>query len=158
MVLFLILQAFLIDAGNDDCQSDKSSFSSLHAPKAVKMTVIFLITAGNEDCQSDRAFQKHVNPRALKIATLYKKRYLSVYGWDILCGILKIPFEIPHKLSYPNHGWVTVTTNRSYHQPRWRRPKTASPNKRGYHQLAAIPTGTITSWYREVGNIQLPLQ
>ena len=51
------------------------------------------------------------------------------------------------------HGWVTVTTNRSYHQPRWRRPKTASPNNRGYHQLAAIPTGTITSWYREVGNL-----
>ena len=56
------------------------------------------------------------------------------------------------------HGWVTVTTNRSYHQPTWRRPKTASPNNRGYHQLAAIPTGTITSWYREVGNLQLPLQ
>ena len=82
--------------------SDESSFLSLHAPKAFKMTAFFLITAGNEDCQSDRAFQKHVNPRALKIATLYKKRYLSVYGWDILCGILKIPFEIPHKLSYPN--------------------------------------------------------
>ena len=22
-------------------------------------------------------------------------------GWDILCGISKVPFEIPHKLSYP---------------------------------------------------------
>ena len=30
------------------------------------------------------------------------------------------------------HGWVTVTTNRSYHQPRWRRPKTVRPNYRGY--------------------------
>ena len=24
-----------------------------------------------------------------------------MYGLDILCGISKAPFEIPHKLSYP---------------------------------------------------------
>ena len=24
-----------------------------------------------------------------------------MYGLDILCGILKVPFEIPHKISYP---------------------------------------------------------
>ena len=24
-----------------------------------------------------------------------------MYGWDILCGISKVPFEIPHKISYP---------------------------------------------------------
>ena len=65
-------------------------------------------------------------------------------------------YYLHNGISY-THGWVTVTTNRSYHQPRWRRPKTASPNNRGYHQLAAIPTGTIMSWYREVGNLQLPL-
>ena len=23
-----------------------------------------------------------------------------MYGWDILCGISKVPFEIPHKISY----------------------------------------------------------
>ena len=34
----------------------------------------------------------------------------------------------------PLHGWVTVTTNRSYHQPRWRRPKTVRPNNRGYQE------------------------
>ena len=24
-----------------------------------------------------------------------------MYGLDILCGILKVPFEIPHQISYP---------------------------------------------------------
>ena len=24
-----------------------------------------------------------------------------MYGWDILCGISKVPFEIPHKISDP---------------------------------------------------------
>ena len=24
-----------------------------------------------------------------------------MYGLDILCGISKVPFEIPHKVSYP---------------------------------------------------------
>ena len=24
-----------------------------------------------------------------------------MHGQDILCGILKVPFEIPHKISYP---------------------------------------------------------
>ena len=24
-----------------------------------------------------------------------------MYGCDILCGISKVPFEIPHKISYP---------------------------------------------------------
>ena len=24
-----------------------------------------------------------------------------MYGWDILCGISKGAFEIPHKISYP---------------------------------------------------------
>ena len=24
-----------------------------------------------------------------------------MHGWDILCGILKVSFEIPHKISYP---------------------------------------------------------
>ena len=24
-----------------------------------------------------------------------------MYGLDILCGISKVPFEIPHKISYP---------------------------------------------------------
>ena len=24
-----------------------------------------------------------------------------MYGWDILCGISEVPFEIPHKISYP---------------------------------------------------------
>ena len=23
-----------------------------------------------------------------------------MYGYDILCGISKVPFEIPHKISY----------------------------------------------------------
>ena len=23
------------------------------------------------------------------------------YGWDILCGISKVPFEIAHKISFP---------------------------------------------------------
>ena len=41
-----------------------------------------------------------LNPRALKISILYKKNYLSMYGKDILCGISKGTFEIPHKISY----------------------------------------------------------
>ena len=24
-----------------------------------------------------------------------------MYGYDILCGISKVPFEIPHEISYP---------------------------------------------------------
>ena len=24
-----------------------------------------------------------------------------MYGYDILCGISKVPFEIPHKILYP---------------------------------------------------------
>ena len=24
-----------------------------------------------------------------------------MYGYDFLCGIFKVPFEIPHKISYP---------------------------------------------------------
>ena len=24
-----------------------------------------------------------------------------MYGWDILCGISKVTFEIPRKISYP---------------------------------------------------------
>ena len=24
-----------------------------------------------------------------------------MYGYDILCGILKVPFKIPHKISNP---------------------------------------------------------
>ena len=24
-----------------------------------------------------------------------------MYGYDTLCGISKVPFEIPHKISYP---------------------------------------------------------
>ena len=24
-----------------------------------------------------------------------------MYGWDILYGTSKVPFEIPHKISYP---------------------------------------------------------
>ena len=30
-----------------------------------------------------------------------------MYGSDILCGISKVPFEIPHKISYPYiERWV----------------------------------------------------
>ena len=42
-----------------------------------------------------------LNLRALKISMLYKKSYLALYGLDILCGISKGTFEIPHKISYP---------------------------------------------------------
>ena len=52
------------------------------------------------------AFQKHL--RALKSKNIWKKNFnvvyklhLSMYGWDILCGILKVAFEIPHKISHP---------------------------------------------------------
>ena len=80
------------------------------------------------------------------------------YNFPLVSNIHKGCLHLWDSSIIISHGWVTVTTNRSYHQPRWRRPKTASPNNRGYHQLAAIPTGTITSWYREVGNLELPLQ
>ena len=42
------------------------------------------------------------------------------------------------------HGWVTVTTNRSYHQPRWRRPKTVRPNNRGYQENLAVRCAHMT--------------
>ena len=32
---------------------------------------------------------------------LYKNEFLK-YGYDILCGISKVPFEIPRKISYPH--------------------------------------------------------
>ena len=46
------------------------------------------------------AFQKCV--RAMKISMLYNKLYLSMYGWDILCGISKGAFESPLKISDPH--------------------------------------------------------
>ena len=42
-----------------------------------------------------------VNVTALNFSTWYEKSYLSMYGYYILCGILKVPFEIPHKI--PTH-------------------------------------------------------
>ena len=42
------------------------------------------------------------------------------------------------------HGWVTVTTNRSYHQPRWRRPKTVRPNNRGYQENLTMRCAHMT--------------
>ena len=42
------------------------------------------------------------------------------------------------------HGWVTVTTNRSYHQPRWRRPKTVRPNNRGYQENLTVRCAHMT--------------
>ena len=46
-------------------------------------------------------------------------------------------------LQHP-HGWVTVTTNRSYHQPRWRRPKTVRPNNRGYQENLTVRCAHMT--------------
>ena len=36
-----------------------------------------------------------------KFQCCIKKSCLSMYGQDILCGISKVPFEIPHKISNP---------------------------------------------------------
>ena len=49
-------------------------------------------------------FQKRL--RALKSKSSWNfnvvyKLHLSMYGWDILCGTSKVPFEIPHKISNP---------------------------------------------------------
>ena len=33
--------------------------------------------------------------------TIIQNSCLSIYGWDILCGISKGTFEIPHKISHP---------------------------------------------------------
>ena len=51
--------------------------------------------------------------------------------WTLLSGL-------------PLHGWVTVTTNRSYHQPRWRRPKTVRPNNRGYQENLTVRCAHMT--------------
>ena len=48
------------------------------------------------------------------------------------------------QLLVPSHGWVTVTTNPSYHQPRWRRPKMASPNNRGYQENLTVRCAHMT--------------
>ena len=42
-----------------------------------------------------------LNLEALKISMLYKKHIFQCMGKDILCGISKGTFEIPHRLSYP---------------------------------------------------------
>ena len=42
-----------------------------------------------------------LNLRALKFSPVTKIPPLSMYGKDILCGISKVPFEIPHTISYP---------------------------------------------------------
>ena len=39
-----------------------------------------------------------LNPRTLKILTLYQNCIFQCMG--ILCGISKVAFEIPHKISY----------------------------------------------------------
>ena len=36
-----------------------------------------------------------------------------MYGYDILCGISKVPFEIPHKISYP---YIERCTSKFYSQ------------------------------------------
>ena len=50
------------------------------------------------------AFQKHLwalKSRSSWMSTCEKNPHVSMYGLDILCGISKVPFEIPHKISYP---------------------------------------------------------
>ena len=51
------------------------------------------------------AFQKSVwalNSKGSKKFNIFsKKTYLSMYGQDILCGISKVLFEIPYKISFP---------------------------------------------------------
>ena len=58
------------------------------------------------------------------------------------------PFRLGHNVQKPAkvtyHGWVTVTTNRSYHQPRWRRPKTVRPNNRGYQENLTVRCAHMT--------------
>ena len=34
-----------------------------------------------------------------------------MYGYDILCGISKVPFEIPHKISYP---YIEIRKSKDY--------------------------------------------
>ena len=46
----------------------------------------------------------HIDPGGdltIEISMLYKNRIFQCMGKDIMCGISKIPFEIPHKLAYP---------------------------------------------------------
>ena len=43
-----------------------------------------------------------LNLRALKFSPMNKIHIFRCMGnSDILCGISKVPFEIPHKISYP---------------------------------------------------------
>ena len=51
------------------------------------------------------AFQKHLwalKSKSSYIFTCELNPYLSMYGQDILYGISKVPFEIPHIISYPH--------------------------------------------------------
>ena len=37
-----------------------------------------------------------------------------MYGLDILCGISKVPFEIPHKISYPLSNTIKQLGSEGY--------------------------------------------
>ena len=80
----------------------------------------------------------------------YLNQWCSVY-WCIYASLSLNEFSIsPWSLSdkivkdWQVHGWVTVTTNRSYHQPRWRRPKTVRPNNRGYQENLTVRCAHMT--------------
>ena len=67
-------------------------------------------------------------------------KILNVRWWYCCLDMCKISLLLP----YYSHGWVTVTTNRSYHQPRWRRPKTVRPNNRGYQENLTVRCAHMT--------------
>ena len=48
-----------------------------------------------------------INLKALKFSTLYES-YLWICGLNILCVVSMVPFEIPHKITYPYIEWCVV--------------------------------------------------
>ena len=67
---------------------------SVHCLKCNLINIQPWLTRARLRCVID---VKNVCEHSNKIPT----SYLSMYGYDILCGISKIPFEIPHIISYP---------------------------------------------------------
>ena len=69
-----------------------------------------------------------------------------MYGYDILCGISKVPFEIPHKISYPYiERCDFYTTLKLYelldlraHMRFWNAPLSTFMTPKAYQRIAKL--------------------
>ena len=69
-----------------------------------------------------------------------------MYAQDILCGISKSPFEIPHKISYPYIERYNFYTALEFYELLDLRAHTCFWNAPQYH---------TTAWYKKARNVSM---